>query len=64
MKRERGRRDQVAARIFDLGAGRKALAAPLKKTKTLILTTQTGRPKKEVRPKQMIPLDEVDFKEF
>ena len=44
--------------------GRKALAAPLKKAKTMALATQSGRPRKEVRPEQVIPLDDGDFKEF
>jgi methyl-accepting chemotaxis protein len=46
------------------GPVRKALAPPLKKTKTLALATQAGRPGKEVRPDQVIPLDDGDFKEF
>jgi methyl-accepting chemotaxis protein len=46
------------------GPGRKTLAAPLKKTKTMALTTRAGRPGKEVRPEQVIPLDDGDFKEF
>jgi methyl-accepting chemotaxis protein len=44
--------------------GRKALAAPLKKAKTMALATRAGRPGKEVRPQLVIPLDDADFKEF
>jgi methyl-accepting chemotaxis protein len=44
--------------------GRKALAAPLKKAKTTDLATRAGRPGKEVRPEQVIPLDDADFEEF
>ena len=46
------------------GPVRKALASPLKKTKALALATQAGQPGKEVRPEQVIPLDDGDFKEF
>ena len=64
MKRERGRRDQVAARIFDLGAGSKGLSRPAEKDQNLDLNDPDRGAEKEVRPKQKIPLDEVDFKEF
>ena len=46
------------------GSERKALASPLKKNKTLALATQAGRSGKEVRPEQVIPFDDGDFKEF
>jgi methyl-accepting chemotaxis protein len=44
--------------------GRKALAAPLRMAGAKALTTQDERRGKEVRPEQVIPLDEGDFKEF